>query len=123
VRRFSANEAWIIDTTGCQYGFRHVLIPYEKYIEDNSCRLTSEPTTYDATETKDLDYFSSLPSMNRTQAQRENKQLERRARLHFADFSNTRISKDMLDGSATEFKDKLDGFAEELKSHMLKLAK
>jgi hypothetical protein len=121
VRRVFANEAWIIDTTGCQYGFRDVLVPFEKYVADKSCRITSEPTTYDATETKDLDYFSTLPFMNKTRAQREDKQRERQARLHFAVFVNTRVSKDVLNGSAAEFKDKFDSFAYELKLHMLNL--
>jgi hypothetical protein len=83
VGRLFANEVWIIDTAGCQYGFQDVLVPFEKYVADKSCRISSEPTTYDATETKDLDYFSTLPFLNRTRAQREDKKLERQARhLH-----------------------------------------
>ena len=122
VGRLFANEAWIIDTAGCQYGFRDVLIPFKKYIADKSCRTSSEPTTYDATETKDLDYFSTLPFVNRTRAQREDKKLERQARLHFAVFVDTRVSKDMLNGSAAEFTEKFDSFVCELKLHMLNLA-
>ena len=121
VGRLFANEAWIIDTTGCQYGFRDVLVPFGKYVADKLCRISSEPTTYDATETKDLDYFSTLPFLNRTRAQREDKKLERQARLHFAVFVDTLVSKDMLNGSAAEFKDKFDGFVYELKLHMLNL--
>jgi len=49
----------------------------------------NEPTIYDATETKDLGYFSTLPFLHRTQAQREDKKLERQARLHFAILVNT----------------------------------
>jgi len=73
VGRLFANEAWILDTAGCQYGFREVLVPFEKYLADKSCQVLNEPTTYDATETKDLDYFSTLPFLNRTRAQREDK--------------------------------------------------
>jgi hypothetical protein len=122
VGRLFANEAWILDTTGCQYGFRDVLVPFKKYVEDKSCRISGEPTTYDASETKDLDYFLTLPFLNRTRAQREDKKLERQARLHFAVFVNTRVSKDMLNGSAAEIKDKLESFVYELKLHMLNLA-
>ncbi|KAK4158408.1 hypothetical protein C8A00DRAFT_39382 [Chaetomidium leptoderma] len=121
VRR--ADETWILDTTGCQYGFRDVLIPYQKYLADKECRIVNEPTTYDATETKDLDFFSTLPFMNRTRCQREDRELERRARLHFAVFVDTRVSKDMLDGSAAEIKAASDGFADELKSHMVDFTK
>jgi len=93
VERLFANEAWILDTAGCQYGFREVLVPFEKYLADKSCQVLNEPTTYDATETEDLDYFSTLPFLNRTRAQREDKKLERQARLHFAVFVNTHVSK------------------------------
>jgi len=55
VGRLFADETWILDTTGCQYGFRDVLIPCTKYLADKECRIEREPTTYDATETKDLD--------------------------------------------------------------------
>ena len=119
VGRLFANEAWILDTAGCQYGFREVLIPFEKYFTDRSCQILNKPTNYDATETKDLDYFSTLPFMNITQAQREDRKLERQARLHFAIFVNTRVSKDILNGSALESRDKVDSFVHELKLHML----
>lgn len=122
VGRLFANETWIIDTAGCQYGFRDVLVPFEKYIADKSCRISSDPTTYDATETKDLDYFSTLPFLNKTRAQREDKKLERQARLHFAAFVNTRVTKDILTGSAAEFTIKFNNFVDELKVHMLNLA-
>ena len=121
VGRLFANEAWILDTAGCQYGFREVLVPFEKYFADRSCQIVNEPTTYDATETKDLDYFSTLPFLNSTRAQREDQKLERQARLHFAVFVNTHVSKDILDGSGAESEEKLDSFVHELKLHMLKL--
>ena len=121
VGRPFANEAWILDTAGCQYGFRDVLVPFEKYVADKSCRVVSEPTTYDATETKDLDYYLTLPFLNSTRSQREDMKAERQARLHFAVFVNSRVSKDMLNGSAAEFKDRFDSFVYELRLHMLNL--
>jgi len=121
VGRLFSNEAWILDTAGCQYGFQEVLVPFEKYLVGKSCQIVNDPATYDATETKDLDYFSTLPFMNRTRAQREDKKVERQARLHFADFVNMHVSRDILNGSAAEFKDKLDSFVHELKLHMLNL--
>lgn len=121
VGRLFTNEAWIVDIAGCQYGFREVLVPFETYLEDKSCQIVNEPTTYDATETKDLDYFSTLPFLNKTRAQREDAKLERQARLHFAGFVDKYVSKDILDGSGAEFKAKLDNFIHELKLHMLNL--
>ena len=123
VGQLSANEAWIIDTAGCQYGFREVLVPFEKYLTDKSCRTSSEPTTYDATETRDLDYFSTLPFMTGTRAQREDLKLERQARLHFALFVDTHVNKTILDGSNAVFKDNLNSFAHELELHMLNIGK
>ena len=67
------------------------------------------------------DYFSTLPFLISTRAQREDQELERQARLHFAVFVNTHVSKDILDGSGPEFKEKLDSFVHELKLHMLNL--
>ena len=116
-----SNEAWVLDTAGCQYGFREVLVPFEKYLADKSCQILNEPTIYDVTETKDLDYFSTLPFLNKTRAQREDKKLERQARLHFAVFVNTHVSQGILDGSVADFKDKLDSFVHEFKLHMLQL--
>ncbi len=117
----SSKEAWIIDVAGCQYGFREVLVPYKMYLADRSCRITSQPTTYDATETKDLDFFATLPVLNKTKAQREDLRLERRARIHFAEFVKAHGGKDILGGTATEFKEKLDTFAQDLKLHIMKL--
>ena len=121
VGRLFADEACILDIAGCQYEFREVLIPFEKYLVDKSCRIVNKPTTYDATETKDLDYFSTIPFLNKNQAQREDAKLERQARLHFAVFVDKHVSKEVLDGSTTEFKAKLDKFVHELKLHMLNL--
>ena len=121
VGRSFANEAWILDTAGCQYGFREVLVPFDEYLTDKSCRIVNKPTLYDATETKDLDFFATLPFLNATRAQREDQKLERQARLHFAAFVNMRVGKDILDGSAAEFKDKSDGFVQDLKVHMMNL--
>lgn len=121
VGRLFSEECWIIDTTGCQYGFQDTLVPYSKYVAEHSCRIVSEPETYDATETKDLDVFLTLPFMTRTRVQRENLKMERRARLHFASFVNAHVGETMLNGSTAEFKDKFDTFIHELKLHMLKL--
>lgn len=119
VRRSSANETWIIDATGCQYGFRDVLVPFDRYIAERECRSLAEPVPYNATETKDLDYFTTLPFMNRTPALVENMKQERQSRLHFAEFVKTGVSQDLLDGSNSDFKDKLDRFVSKLTLHML----
>jgi hypothetical protein len=112
-------ESWTIDTTGCQYGFREILVPFNKYIADKCCQLLGDPTTYNWTETKDLDYFSTLPAMNKSRAQKQDRELERKARLHFADFVDRHVGEDILDGSASEFNEKIASFGNILKTHML----
>jgi uncharacterized FAD-dependent dehydrogenase len=76
---------------------------------------------YNWTETKDLDYFATLPVMNKSRAQKQDRAMERRARLHFADFVNRHVGSDILDGSASEFNEKLESFGNMLKTHMLSL--
>ncbi|KAF5614163.1 zinc finger MYND-type [Fusarium subglutinans] len=117
----STKELWIIDTAGCQYGFREVLVPFNKYIADKACQVGGKPTTYNWTETKDLDYFSTLPFMN-SRAQKQDREVERKARLHFADFVDRHVKANILDGSASEFSNKLASLVERLKIHMLNFA-
>ncbi|KAF5536071.1 zinc finger MYND-type [Fusarium mexicanum] len=122
VRLLFTKELWIIDTAGCQYGFREVLVPFNKYIADKSCQVVGEPTTYNWTETKDLDYFSTLPLMNSSRAQKQDREVERKARLHFTDFVDRHINANILDGSASEFGNKFNSLVERLKIHMLRFA-
>jgi hypothetical protein len=96
--------------------------PLHKYVAERSCWLLRQPTTYDATETKDLDYFLTVSFMNRTRAQQENLKAERHACLRFAIFVDTYVKKDMLNGSAAEFDPKFDSSVRALKLHMLSLA-
>lgn len=96
-----------------------MLVPFGRYIAERECRSLAEPVPYDATQTKDLDYFATLPFMNRTPALVENMKQERQSRLHFAEFVKTGVSQDLLDGSNSDFKDKLDRFVSKLTLHML----
>lgn len=118
VGRLFVDETWVLDTAGSQYGFQDVLVPYQKYVADKSCRMVGDPTTYDATETKDLDYFSSLPIMNVSSAQRKDRESERKQRLRFATFVDTQVDEKLLNGSNCDFKGSLDGFVQRLRLHM-----
>lgn len=116
----STAEAWIVDTAGIQYGFRDVLVPFNKYIADHQCRVVSGPNTYNSTETKDVDYYATLEFMDKMRAQREDLHAERKARLHFAGFVDSDVRDDLLAGSAAEWQGKRDGFGHALKVHLLK---
>lgn len=80
--------------------------------------MLNAPSIYDWTETKDLDYFSTLPSMNQYLAEREDRESERKERLHFATFVDTQVNGKLLSGSNDEFKDRLDSFVQRLSLHM-----
>ncbi|KAJ5185237.1 hypothetical protein N7491_006892 [Penicillium cf. griseofulvum] len=119
IKRLESNETWIIDTTGCQYGFRKVLIPFVKYFIDTGSRILTGPRIYDACETKDLDYLSTLHIFNQTKAQRQDMRLERLTRHHFAVYVSMSLLDDFLVGSGADFKRKADRFINELKTHMV----
>jgi len=119
------NEKWIIDVAGCQFGFRDVLVPFDKYFEEKVCCDLGRSEPYHANETKDIDYFLTLPFMTANDQQRKELMEERAARLHFAAFVKTRIdeggagfNKDMLSGSTPDFQAKLNVFIGDLKVHM-----
>jgi hypothetical protein len=122
VRLCLSKETWIVDTAGSQYGFRDVLVPFNKYITNNSGLIASAPVTYESTETKDLDYYATLKFMNQTRAQQQDLRVERKARLHFARIVDQSVWEGMLDGSTVEWKEKLDRFVAGLKVHLLELA-
>lgn len=108
-------------TTGCQYGFRDVLVPLDQYCKDKGCpkllRSVGEP--YTATETKDIDFFLTLPNMG---SSKKELMTQRSVRVHFADFVKSQVeqhapdfAKSMLWGSENEYQAKVDGFIMNLK--------
>ncbi|CAG8888172.1 unnamed protein product [Penicillium egyptiacum] len=119
IGRIESDETWIIDTTGCQYGFRDVLVPFDKYFLDNKCQILNGPRIYDAWETKDLDYLSTLHVFNKTKAQRQDMRLERLTRHHFAVFIYLRVLDDFLVGSNADYERKIDHFLNGLKTHII----
>ena len=48
----SSGERWLIDVTGCQYGFRDILLPLEKYVAQNNCSSYEMLQPYGHTETR-----------------------------------------------------------------------
>jgi hypothetical protein len=121
VRLRSTGEIWVVDTAGSQYGFREVLVPFDKYIAEKSGRVTSSDI-YDATETKDLDFYATFAPMNKTKAQRDILQVERKARICFAGFVDQGVGDDVLDGTAAKWEDKLDVLVAALTAHLMEHA-
>ncbi|KAI0473409.1 hypothetical protein GGR56DRAFT_530271 [Xylariaceae sp. FL0804] len=79
-------EEWVVDPAGCQYGFRRVLSPFGQYAREQQVSVLPRLQPYDWNETTDLAFFDSIPGMNITKAQRENRAVKRKIRLHFASF-------------------------------------
>jgi len=102
--------------------FERFLSPSRSTLQTNHAEFRASPPFTIGPKRRTWTFFSTLPFLNWTRAQREDKKLERQARLHFALYVNTYVSKDMLNGSAAEFKDKFDSFVSELKLHMLNTA-
>ncbi len=125
VRRLRPEEDWVIDPAGCQYGFRAVLVPFRQYLADHECRVASPPNHYRWTETKDLDYYRTLPF---AAVEPQDDTLEREARLHYAEFvdkhfgENNSTLRALLDGPAAQFQCELDGVAGKLRDHMKEFA-
>ncbi|KAJ5514236.1 hypothetical protein N7463_003788 [Penicillium fimorum] len=119
IARLETNEKWIIDTTGCQYGFRNVLVPFVNYLIDTECQVLNGPRVYDACETMDLDYLSTLHIFNKTKAHRQDMRLERLTRHHFAVFVSMSVHDDFLVGSNINFQRKIGRFVNDLKTHMV----
>ncbi|XEV04448.1 hypothetical protein FSHL1_009735 [Fusarium sambucinum] len=125
VNMLSPTETWVIDTTGCQYGFRETLVPYGKYMATRDCKLRQDlenESLYTWFETRDLDSWpKSKKSLGESPAQTQDREEERKARLHFANFVKKDVSVDILDGSPAEFKEKVISFRYMLSKHMMGL--
>jgi len=75
------NENCVIDAAGAHFGFRDALTPYGEYVEKTRCRDLGRMEPYDATETKDIDHFLTVPFM--VERFRGEVGLERGARVCF----------------------------------------
>lgn len=120
VKRPSADEIWILDVTGRQYGFADVLVPYARYWEEKQCRSTvGYPSDYSNwTETRDLDYYTMMPFWRQTRLLKLDADVERKGRLHFVKFVRESVADDILKGLAAVFEEKRRAVEAALRSHM-----
>jgi len=114
-----SGEEWMVDPAGSQYGFRDALLPYERYMREKRCQVVSQPSIYSWTETRDLDYFDTIPQMNVTRRHREGRKLEREARKHFVAFVDANAARELLEGSVVVFESAFGSFVDSLGVHML----
>ncbi|RSL51721.1 hypothetical protein CEP54_011274 [Fusarium duplospermum] len=121
VRFPGLNEQWIIDVTGAQYGFKEVLMPFWKYLGVHGCQQLGESWDYDLSAEWDIDNISNIECLTRSQAQRDDLELERKIRKHFYAFVDEKIDRDLLKGTDYQFQVKLTVAIEDLRAHMLSL--
>ncbi|KAI0138514.1 hypothetical protein F4776DRAFT_670427 [Hypoxylon sp. NC0597] len=115
------DESWVIDVTGCQYGFPEVISPCVKYFRDRVLQVLDIPHFYSEIETSDID---------RQQQDDESETFHRKhetaARLHFKALIMERFidgppdfTRRFLDSAQEDFQIELDRFVADVKEHMM----
>ncbi|KAF5988916.1 beclin 1 [Fusarium coicis] len=109
----SSGEQWLIDVTVCQYGFREILLPLEKYIAQNNCSSYELLQPYGHTETTDQDELPHSPLIILTIGPNEQQladiQIEKGYRRHFAALVRAVINQGLTQGSDAQFAVTLNG--------------
>ncbi|PYH92235.1 hypothetical protein BO71DRAFT_457857 [Aspergillus ellipticus CBS 707.79] len=108
VERVPDGETWIIDILGCQYGYRELLVPFDRHMRKTGCKNWEKAKTYNVPETKDLDLKTAGPFP-------VDVEYERQARLRFAEFVKTNVDQSLLDGSIAAYGHKLGRLVFDLK--------
>lgn len=126
VQHATSQETFIIDPSGAQYGIAKPCMPFSEYQDKyRGDWMTGHP--YDLKEMTDIDLIlirQSRPDV--VQAYHSNPaamadlRLERRTRVHFADFISRRegLDKTMLGGSDADFERKMNDFITDLSNHL-----
>ncbi|KAF5685505.1 beclin 1 [Fusarium denticulatum] len=118
----SSGEQWLIDVTGCQYGFRDVLLPLEKYTAQNNCSSYELLQPYGHTETTDQDELPHSPLIILTGGPNEQQladiEIEKGYRRHFAALVRAVINQGLTQGSAAQFAVTLDGLFHRVITYM-----
>jgi len=104
-------------------------MPYATYFTSRECRKVREPEIYTAVETKDIDYFLTIPMMS-SGAGRKKLMMQREARLHFAAFVKSRVNdseggfvKGVLADTPSGGDDRIRLWVEDLKNYMTEYVK
>ncbi|KAI0834855.1 hypothetical protein F5Y06DRAFT_278080 [Hypoxylon sp. FL0890] len=119
-------ERWVIDVTGCQFGFPEIISPYEKYCKDRVHRISEELFPYIETETSDLNKPLPLSGdEHRNWILMAHRKHERAARRHLAALIEERFidgpqdpTRSFFDSTQEGFRVQLDRFVADVKEHM-----
>ncbi|VTT81453.1 unnamed protein product [Fusarium fujikuroi] len=103
----SSEERWLIDVTGCQYGFRDILLPLQKYIAQNNCSSYELLQPYGHTETTDQDELPRSPLIILTRGPSEQQladiEIEKGYRRHFAALVRAIVNQGLTQGPDAQF--------------------
>ena len=117
----TSHEKWVIDVTGCQFGFKGALFPFAKYVEKH-CTFMEMPIPYDQTETWDqerqLCRWETSPRNPLIADIRAYIGRELGYRRHFAALVKEHVNSSLIEGSDAEFEVKLTDFSRKVKTHM-----
>ncbi|KAF5700568.1 beclin 1 [Fusarium globosum] len=118
----SSEERWLIDVTGCQYGFRDILLPLEKYIAQNNCSSYELLQPYGHTETTDQDELPRSPLIILTRGPSEQQladvEIEKGYRRHFAALVRAIVNQGLTQGSDAQFAATLDELVRRVITYM-----
>ncbi|KAI1058588.1 hypothetical protein LB506_000942 [Fusarium annulatum] len=118
----SSQERWLIDVTGCQYGFRDILLPLEKYIAQNNCSSYELLQPYGHTETTDQDELSRSPLIILTRGPSEQQladiEIEKGYRRHFAALVRAIVNQGLTQGPDAQFAVTLDELVRRVITYM-----
>lgn len=118
----SSGERWLIDVTGCQYGFRDILLPLEKYIAQNDCSSYGLLQPYGHTETTDQDELPRSPLIILTGGPSEQQladiEIEKGYRRHFAALVRAIVNQGLTQGSDAQFSATLDELVRRVITYM-----
>ncbi|KAJ4137508.1 hypothetical protein NW768_003095 [Fusarium equiseti] len=118
VTLWSSHEKWVVDITGCQFGFKGALFPFEKYISEKHCTIIGTLGPYTQTETWDQEHIMSLMGNTLPPEARAVMVKEMEDRRHFAALVKKHVNSSLIEGSDAEFEAKVVEFSQKVKTHM-----
>ncbi|OTA60805.1 hypothetical protein K449DRAFT_396089 [Hypoxylon sp. EC38] len=125
------DESWVIDVTGCQYGFPEIIAPRSKYLGDRVEEVLAESPLFLETETSDLDLRKHrMRNYEGVKSFESRSKHERAARLHFKTLIMERFidgppefTQKFLEGTQEDFQVELDRFVADVKAHTMEFVR
>jgi len=113
----ASSEKWVIDITGCQFGFKGALFPLEEYMVEKQCTFIETTRPWTETEISDQLEILALDGMPPPGPMAD---IMRTTgyRRHFAALVKEHVNSSLIKGCDAEFESKLIDFSQNVKTHM-----